>query len=216
MADRVLDCWLASIDEQSLFADVRRFVFELTASGMGPQGFVEFEEYALIQHLEVAGWFDGIAELPAALLIFSKHFTVRRALYCLRSVFWGGGLRVEFDLMRFRVYSQLTNASPCKAVTSGAEEMLASFYGDWGTLKEATNESVTKMMADFWISYDSYTRGGEHLAVLGLDDGASWRDIKLAFRRLAAKHHPDKGGDGQAFAEIKAAYDALAARGRYP
>jgi len=45
--------------------------------------------------------------------------------------------------------------------------------------------------------------------VLGLDKGASDADIKKAYRKLAMKHHPDKGGDPEQFKKIQAAYDLL-------
>lgn len=42
--------------------------------------------------------------------------------------------------------------------------------------------------------------------ILGLKEGASDKQIKKAFRDLAKKHHPDKGGDGGIFAEISKAF----------
>ena len=44
---------------------------------------------------------------------------------------------------------------------------------------------------------------------LGLDKKASKDDIKKAFRSLAQKHHPDKGGDEAQFKEITEAYSVL-------
>lgn len=32
--------------------------------------------------------------------------------------------------------------------------------------------------------------------VLGVDKDADEKEIKKAYRKLAVKHHPDKGGDG--------------------
>ncbi len=45
--------------------------------------------------------------------------------------------------------------------------------------------------------------------ILGLDKKATSEDIKKAFRKLAQKHHPDKGGDEAKFKEITEAYSIL-------
>lgn len=44
---------------------------------------------------------------------------------------------------------------------------------------------------------------------LGVPKGASDEDIKRAYRKLAAKHHPDRGGDTAKFQEIQGAYETL-------
>src|SRR5207247_8118995 len=43
--------------------------------------------------------------------------------------------------------------------------------------------------------------------VLGLTAGCTEDDIRAAYRRLAMKHHPDRGGDEKAFVKIQAAYE---------
>lgn len=45
--------------------------------------------------------------------------------------------------------------------------------------------------------------------ILGVDKKATNEDIKKAFRKLAMKHHPDKGGDEAKFKEITEAYSVL-------
>merc|ERR1719253_1651836 len=45
--------------------------------------------------------------------------------------------------------------------------------------------------------------------LLGVSKGASAAEIKKAYRKMAVKHHPDKGGDEQKFKEISAAYEVL-------
>lgn len=42
--------------------------------------------------------------------------------------------------------------------------------------------------------------------VLGVEKSANEKEIKKAYRKLAVKHHPDKGGDEHVFKEINAAY----------
>lgn len=49
----------------------------------------------------------------------------------------------------------------------------------------------------------------DYYQTLGVDRNASQNDIKRAFRSLASKHHPDKGGDTVKFQEIQAAYATL-------
>ncbi len=52
------------------------------------------------------------------------------------------------------------------------------------------------------MSTDFYT-------TLGVQRNATPDEIKQAYRRLAAKHHPDRGGDSEKFKEIQLAYDTL-------
>jgi hypothetical protein len=49
----------------------------------------------------------------------------------------------------------------------------------------------------------------EALSLLGLEHGASEAAIKRAYRRLAKAHHPDLGGDAEAFRRLDAAYRLL-------
>ena len=49
----------------------------------------------------------------------------------------------------------------------------------------------------------------DHYSTLGVQRTASQDEIKQAYRRLAAKHHPDRGGDTAQFQKIQQAYDTL-------
>lgn len=48
-----------------------------------------------------------------------------------------------------------------------------------------------------------------HYETLGIDKSASPEEIKKAYRKLASKHHPDKGGDTATFQKIEEAYRTL-------
>lgn len=49
----------------------------------------------------------------------------------------------------------------------------------------------------------------DHYKTLGVERTASEDEIKQAFRRLAMKHHPDRGGDAEHFKRIEEAYRTL-------
>ena len=51
--------------------------------------------------------------------------------------------------------------------------------------------------------------------ILELEPTASKAEVKKAYRRLALKHHPDKGGDPERFRDIQEAYDIIA-KGKAP
>lgn len=44
---------------------------------------------------------------------------------------------------------------------------------------------------------------------LGIEKSATPDEIKFSYRKLASKHHPDKGGDTATFQKIQAAYETL-------
>ena len=45
--------------------------------------------------------------------------------------------------------------------------------------------------------------------LIGVPKTATTDEIKKAFRKLALKAHPDKGGDAEKFKEISVAYEVL-------
>lgn len=49
----------------------------------------------------------------------------------------------------------------------------------------------------------------DYYQTLGVPKGASQEEIKKAYRTLAMKHHPDRGGDANKFKEIEEAYRIL-------
>ena len=49
----------------------------------------------------------------------------------------------------------------------------------------------------------------DYYQLLGVNKDSSLKEIKTAYRKLASKHHPDKGGDEAKFKEIQAAYETL-------
>ncbi len=49
----------------------------------------------------------------------------------------------------------------------------------------------------------------DHYATLGIQRTATREQIRKAFRELAKRHHPDRGGDADAFDDVVTAYRTL-------
>ena len=49
----------------------------------------------------------------------------------------------------------------------------------------------------------------DYYKILNIEENASKDEIKTAYRKLASKHHPDRGGDTATFQNIQQAYDVL-------
>jgi DnaJ family protein A protein 2 len=54
------------------------------------------------------------------------------------------------------------------------------------------------------------------IAFFGLTDQASEEDVKMAWRRLASIHHPDKGGDPATFVKLRQSYEQALAASQVP
>jgi len=49
----------------------------------------------------------------------------------------------------------------------------------------------------------------DYYTLLGVNRTSSTADIKLAYKKLASLHHPDKGGDAEQFKRVQEAYETL-------
>ena len=65
------------------------------------------------------------------------------------------------------------------------------------------------MLGSFWTQFASLDKREEAFEVLELSVDAAKQEITQSYRRLAAAHHPDKGGDKEMFIRIRQAYEVL-------
>lgn len=171
--------------------------------GAHPAG---IREYDLITALRARGFFEFLPPPPAEPHhLFRAHFLLFHALYELRdrlSSAKQGLLQIEALCIRRLPWSAgdsaLTTADPLRA-----------YYLDWTNLDATTQDDVCELIASFWNRLDRFDNRAQALAELGLEDPVDNETIKLAWRRLAMEHHPDRGGDNERLQAINAAVDCL-------
>ena len=91
----------------------------------------------------------------------------------------------------------------------------AGFLGDWRQ-KGIYSYSVEELDGDDFVNPNDKPLGPspaeqrkKDLEALALDPTATNDDIKKTYKRLAIRHHPDRGGDPEKFKEINEAYERL-------
>jgi len=163
-------------------------------------------EYDLIVALKARGLFEFLPAPPAEpLQLFRAHFLLFHTLYLLRDKLASiqeGLLEIGPLCIRRLPWSagdsSLTTPDPLRA-----------YYLDWANLDDTTEDDVCHLIASFWKQLGRFENRDEALAELGLEDPVDDSTIKLAWRRLAMEHHPDRGGDNARLQAINAAVDCL-------
>lgn len=163
-------------------------------------------EYELIRALQARGYFDFLPPPPAKpMQLFRAHFLLFHALYQLRdrlSSSRQGALQIGALCIR-----RLPWTAGDSALT--AADPLREYYLAWSNLDATTEDDVCELIASFWKQLGRIDRRDEALTELGLEDPVDDETIKLAWRRLAMEHHPDRGGDTGRLQAINAAVRCL-------
>lgn len=152
--------------------------------------------FAVLAEKELIPILDDSAEKD----LFKRNFLLMNALYQLQAILlpekW---LQVEAMDIRLMPYNpsqhNVTNEDP-----------LRDYYLDWSHY-EADNREVKRLLEEFWTRYKQHVGVGEvtmsqkqALACFELDELATQKEIRHAWRRLALKWHPDRsGGDTEKF-----------------
>lgn len=113
-----------------------------------------------------------------------------------------------------------TRIDEMSAYISDLEELLAQYQHGADALEaenEALKEHIRAMEAGadmHGAQYDGKTSSPDSeidraLEALDLSPGATWEDIRAAYRRLVKIHHPDHGGDPERLRQVNSAYDHL-------
>jgi DnaJ-domain-containing protein 1 len=177
----------------------------LTLIKTSPMGLSEYDLIQRLQEHDAAFVFDG--EDPN-LALFRKHFLVMNALYQLQTELFAQGMYLSISPLDIRLES-VESSAVSALPTDNAAPPLRAYYLDWENFSHTSHADVEFMLNRFMERYLAIDQRLEALQTLELSADAPWENIKQAYRRLAAQHHPDKGGDPARFRAIRGAYEIL-------
>lgn len=161
--------------------------------------------------MQQAGHFSGWINDDPTLALFHKHFAVMHSLYRLRHHYAEQGRELAISPLNIQLLPTCAKEAEATQVTASAHGV-EQFYLEWAHFAEATSDTVTELLKDFWRRYAAVDDTVVALQRLGLEGEADWKQVQARYRRLAAEHHPDKGGDSEEFTQIREAYETLKAR----
>ncbi len=167
-----------------------------------PAGISEFD---LIRRLQAREDVPEITRdsLRTPLALYRTHFLLFHTLYRLGERLAPQGEDVVVHCLGVRIVPRRTEAG------LAAPDAMRGFYADRDNLDGISEADVERLLGDFWRRFTMNDERDEALATLGLSDPVSDADIKAAYRRLAMRHHPDRGGDGERLREIHEAVRVL-------
>jgi len=176
-----------------------------------PEG---LSEYDLLQILRSAGEPEfGEVSFQDAHTLFRVHFLLFHVLYALRERLWQeGAAQLEINPLRIVLAPYRASGSPLPA----ARDPLRDYYMDLNNLEQTTAAELEAMFDNFWSRLNQTQQRQRALEALGLEDPVDNLTIKRHYRRLAMRHHPDRGGDKAQLQIINAAMEALLGNSRTP
>lgn len=197
--------------DRRLFQEILLDILRLHPEGLS--------EYALLQRLRQDSRVDFESErLDRPEDLFRVHFLLFHHLYVLRDELRStqrGELEIQPLNIRWRLPLGEAGNAADGVDTEGAlacPDPLADYYRDLTHLAATTGADVDRLLGQFWARFERYDRRAEALSVLELDSEADAASIQCQYRRLAMRHHPDRGGDPARLQAINAAMAILAPR----
>ncbi len=142
---------------------------------------------------------------PAAL--YRAHFLLFHTLYRLRFQLIDEGLHLEIHCLDIHLRPAKLALEDEQALAE--RDGLAAFYLDLTNLEGMDDAAVERLITDGLRRALGSTGREEALAELGLAEGATPAQIRNRYRRLAMRHHPDRGGDTETLQRINNAYQRL-------
>lgn len=174
-------------------------------------GVSEYELFAILKSPPYEVFSSEALSDPLSL--FQNHFILFNALYQLQDT-W---LINKIGLLDIH-YSGILH-KPWHAGLNGVvtEDKLRTYYLEWTNLSDTNQSQVEALLESFWSAFsgmpnqiqDNDMSQQQALDLLNITFPFSEKRLKLQFRRMLHKHHPDKGGNNSQTVQLYNAYDRL-------
>lgn len=149
---------------------------------------------------------DALAD---SVSLFRCHFLLMHALYCLRER-WLLEQRARLEISALRI--QCHPFHTCEHQQLAMPDPLAQYYLNLDELRIERSD-IEALLHSFWQRFiQPVGDNTADLAILGLTQGVTLEEIRLQYRKLAMRHHPDRGGNADDFRTLQAAYLRLKER----
>lgn len=154
-------------------------------------------------------------------MLFQCHFWLFHCLYLLQvELLSTTGEMLDIIATRVRLlpstspFSQVNRLSNSETPQHqfglpAAGDTMRAYYLDLDNLDRETPQSINDKLKAFWRGLSVGPAQPDDWVVMGLQPPVTSDELRLQYRRLCQKHHPDRGGDAQAFRAVQAAYARL-------
>lgn len=167
-------------------------------------------EYDLMRWLQQPeqGLFSPTA-LQETQSMFQAHFLLMHCLYRLRQQ-WANERSALLDISALRIQKH-----PWPAHSDNRQpdqhDPLAAYYLNLQHL-QTPQQDIEQLLHSFWQRLLKPGDESADLLLLELAAPADASSIKNQYRKLAMRHHPDRGGDPDHFRAVQSAYQRLRQR----
>lgn len=141
------------------------------------------------------------------LALFKLNWLMMNALYQLQQSLLSEGYFLHLSTLDIHLEA-LTNNNQAESAELQSQK-LRDYYLDWKNFNETSIEEINAMLEGIWQDCYKPEQKQQAFKTLGLKPNASKQKVKLRYRELANKHHPDKGGNTETFMQIRQAYELL-------